>query len=180
MAGSLSLSVSNELNELASSQYAPFSHKIAIFSFWGGRRQKSENIFVSARGRRRPQAQTLRTLGCAIARKKNAITNRVRSFPGEMLLPHPRLVHTAAPASRTERRRRGGSKFRKCERGECCEFSSGGRNSCPAARTRPAGVQVKPASSQNATARCVYEANIVLYSPSLSTCAYIPARSLGR
>ena len=36
MAGSLSLAVSNELNELASSQYAPFSHKIALFSFFGG------------------------------------------------------------------------------------------------------------------------------------------------
>ena len=40
-----------------------FSH------FLGGRRQKSERIVVSARGRRSPQAPTLRTFGCAIARK---------------------------------------------------------------------------------------------------------------
>ena len=37
--------------------------------FRGGRHQKSDKIVVSARGRRRPQAPTLRTLGCAIARK---------------------------------------------------------------------------------------------------------------
>ena len=38
MAGSLSLAaVSNELNELTSSQYAPFSHKtVVFFSFVGG------------------------------------------------------------------------------------------------------------------------------------------------
>ena len=36
MACSLPLSVSNELNEPTSSQYAPFSHKIALFSFFGG------------------------------------------------------------------------------------------------------------------------------------------------
>jgi len=42
---------------------SPFSR------FFGGRRQKSENITRSARGRRRPQAPTLRVLGCAIARE---------------------------------------------------------------------------------------------------------------
>ena len=57
-------------NELASSQYAPFSHKIALFSFFVGcRRQKSENMDVSARGRRTPQAPTSRVWGCANARK---------------------------------------------------------------------------------------------------------------
>ena len=62
--------VSNELNELASSQYAPFSNKTALSSFWGGgRRQKNESIVVSARGRRTPQAPTLRISGCANARK---------------------------------------------------------------------------------------------------------------
>ena len=42
---------------------SPFSR------FFGCRRQKSENIVVSARGRRTPQAPTLRILGCANARK---------------------------------------------------------------------------------------------------------------
>ena len=34
MAGSLWLAVSNELDELTSSQFGPFSHKIALFSFF--------------------------------------------------------------------------------------------------------------------------------------------------
>ena len=34
MAGSLWLALSNELDELTSSQYAPFTHKIALFSFF--------------------------------------------------------------------------------------------------------------------------------------------------
>ena len=34
MAGSLPLYISNELDELTSSQYAPFTHKIALFSFF--------------------------------------------------------------------------------------------------------------------------------------------------
>ena len=55
--------------ELASSQYAPFSRKSPFSRFGGGRRQKSENMVVSARGRRTPQAPALRTSGCANARK---------------------------------------------------------------------------------------------------------------
>ena len=34
VAGSLPLYISNELDELTSSQYAPFTHKIALFSFF--------------------------------------------------------------------------------------------------------------------------------------------------
>ena len=44
---------------------SPFSH------FLGGRRQKNANIVVCARGRRRPQAPTLRVLGCANAFERN-------------------------------------------------------------------------------------------------------------
>ena len=72
MAGSLLIALSNELNELTSSQYAPFSpfHTKSPFSrFFGSRHQKSENIAVSARGRRRPQAPNLRTLRCAMGQK---------------------------------------------------------------------------------------------------------------
>ena len=47
----------------------PFHTKSPFSRFLGGRRQKSENIVVSARGRRRPQAPTLRISGCANARK---------------------------------------------------------------------------------------------------------------
>ena len=47
----------------------PFHTKSPFSRFFGGRRQKSENITVSARGWRRPQAPTLRTSGCANARK---------------------------------------------------------------------------------------------------------------
>ena len=47
----------------------PFHTKSPFSRFGGGRRQKSENIIVSARGRRRPQAPTLRISGCANARK---------------------------------------------------------------------------------------------------------------
>jgi hypothetical protein len=47
----------------------PFHTKSPFSRFFGGRRQKSENIMLSARGRRRPQAPTLRFLGCANARK---------------------------------------------------------------------------------------------------------------
>ena len=47
----------------------PFHTKPPFPRFGGGRRQKSENIVVSARGRRTPQAPTLRTSGCANARK---------------------------------------------------------------------------------------------------------------
>ena len=45
-------------------------HRKSPFSrFFGCRRQKSENIVASARGRRTPQAPTLRIWGCANARK---------------------------------------------------------------------------------------------------------------
>jgi len=45
-------------------------HTKSPFSlFFGRRRQKNANIVVSARGRRTPQAPTLRILGCANARK---------------------------------------------------------------------------------------------------------------
>ena len=47
----------------------PFHTKSPFSRFFGGRRQKSENITLSARGRRRSQAPTLRVLGCAIARE---------------------------------------------------------------------------------------------------------------
>ena len=53
----------------------PFHTKSPFSRFGGGRRQKSENIIVSARGRRRPQAPTLRTSGCANARKYDYKSN---------------------------------------------------------------------------------------------------------
>ena len=46
-----------------------FHTKSPFSRFFGCRRQKSENIVVSARGRRTSQAPTLRVLGCANARK---------------------------------------------------------------------------------------------------------------
>ena len=46
------------------------SHTKPPFSrFFGCRRQKNKNIVVSARGRRTPQAPTLRIFGCVNARK---------------------------------------------------------------------------------------------------------------
>ena len=47
----------------------PFHTKSPFSRFFGCRRQKNKNIVVSARGRRTPQAPTLRVLGCANARK---------------------------------------------------------------------------------------------------------------
>ena len=46
-----------------------FHTKSPFSRFFGCRRQKSENIVVSARGRRTSQAPTLRISGCANARK---------------------------------------------------------------------------------------------------------------
>ena len=66
------------LNELASSQHARKKRKIAPFLFLRAH-QKSKNIIVSARGRRRPQAPTLRTLGCAIAQKYDSKSSALYS-----------------------------------------------------------------------------------------------------
>ena len=73
----------------------PFHTKSPFSRFGGGRRQKSENIVVSARGRRRPQAPTLRTLGCAIARKydyKSSSLYAQSSGPRPLLECHLRTL----------------------------------------------------------------------------------------
>ena len=64
--------VSNELNELASSQYAPFSHKIALlFSFFGGGAtpKKWEHSRERTWTADAPSTDFVRILGCANARK---------------------------------------------------------------------------------------------------------------
>ena len=92
---------------------SPFSR------FFGCRRQKSENIVVSARGRRTPQAPTLRILGCANARKYDYKSSSLYSrsifahhpLPDE--LPYPAVLgdvsdtnthtQTKAPPSQPQR-----------------------------------------------------------------------------
>ena len=62
----------------------PFHTKLPFSRFGGGRRQKSENTIMSARGRRRrrPQAPTLRLCALRGARTREiTIINRVRSMP---------------------------------------------------------------------------------------------------
>ena len=85
----------------------PFHTKSPFSRFGGGRRQKSENIVVSARGRRRPQAPTLRTLGCAIAReydyKSSALYSRSKlccshRSPRRRTNPNPKVRKSGAVA----------------------------------------------------------------------------------
>ena len=69
----------NELNESASSQYAPFSHKTALFSFLGGATPKKREQSRERTWTAEAPSTNFAHLGVR-ERAKNTIVNRVRSI----------------------------------------------------------------------------------------------------